>query len=221
MSSELLRLAEVMDRLRSPGGCPWDAEQSHQSLLKYLLEESYEFVDSVDEEDRTAMREELGDILLQVYFHSRIAQEHPTDPFDIEEVAKGIADKLIRRHPHVFGDQEINSSEELKENWERLKAQEKGRKSATDGVALSQPAVALITKLIYRAEKAGIKLDLPETFKFESNSNGSSQNSIESSIGDALVAAIATAVKHGIEPEDLLRSRAREIADEIKRIESL
>ena len=82
MSSELLRLAEVMDRLRSPGGCPWDAEQSHQSLLKYLLEESYEFVDSVDEEDRTAMREELGDILLQVYFHSRIAQEHPTDPFN-------------------------------------------------------------------------------------------------------------------------------------------
>ena len=110
MSSELLRLAEVMNRLRSPGGCPWDAEQTHQSLLKYLLEESYEFVDSVDEDDRTAMREELGDILLQVYFHSRIAQEHPTDPFDIEEVAKGIADKLIRRHPHVFGDDEARAA---------------------------------------------------------------------------------------------------------------
>ena len=221
MSSELLRLAEVMDRLRSPGGCPWDAEQTHQSLIKYLLEESYEFVDSVEEEDRIAMREELGDILLQVYFHSRIASDHPTDPFDIEEVAKGITEKLIRRHPHVFGDQEINSSEELKENWERLKAQEKGRKSATDGVALSQPAVALITKLIYRAEKAGIKLDLPETFQLEASSKDSSRNSIEISIGDTLVSAIAAAIKHGIEPEDLLRSRAREIADEIKRIESL
>ncbi len=104
MASELLRLLEVMDRLRSPGGCPWDAKQSHQSLIKYLLEESYEFVESVDNEDRQAMREELGDILLQVYFHSRIAQEHPTDPFTIEDVAKGIAEKLIRRHPHVFGD---------------------------------------------------------------------------------------------------------------------
>ena len=221
MSSELLRLVEVMDRLRSPGGCPWDAEQTHQSLIKYLLEESYEFVDSVDEDDRIAMREELGDILLQVYFHSRLAQEHPSDPFDIEEVAKGITDKLIRRHPHVFGGQEINNTEELKENWERLKAKEKGRKSATDGIALSQPAVALITKLLYRAEKAGIKLDLPETFNITSSANDSSQNSLERSIGDTLIAAIAMAIKNGIEPEDLLRSRAREIADVIKLNESL
>ena len=221
MSSELLRLAEVMDRLRSPGGCPWDAEQTHQSLIKYLLEESYEFVDSVDEDDRIAMREELGDILLQVYFHSRLAQEHPSDPFDIEEVAKGITDKLIRRHPHVFGGQEINNTEELKENWERLKAKEKGRKSATDGIALSQPAVALITKLLYRAEKAGIKLDLPETFNITSSANDSSRNSIERSIGDTFIAAIAVAIKNGIEPEDLLRSRAREIADVIKLNESL
>ena len=221
MSSELLRLAEVMDRLRSPGGCPWDAEQTHQSLIKYLLEESYEFVDSVDEDDRIAMREELGDILLQVYFHSRLAQEHPSDPFDIEEVAKGITDKLIRRHPHVFGGQEINNTEELKENWERLKAQEKGRKSATDGIAISQPAVALITKLLYRAEKAGIKLDLPENFNITSSANDSSQNSLERSIGDTFIAAIAVAIKNGIEPEDLLRSRAREIADVIKLNESL
>lgn len=221
MSSELLRLVEVMDRLRSPGGCPWDAEQTHQSLIKYLLEESYEFVDSVDEDDRIAMREELGDILLQVYFHSRLAQEHPSDPFDIEEVAKGITDKLIRRHPHVFGGQEINNTEELKENWERLKAKEKGRKSATDGIAISQPAVALITKLLYRAEKAGIKLDLPETFNITSSANDSSQNSLERSIGDTFIAAIAVAIKNGIEPEDLLRSRAREIADVIKLNESL
>ena len=214
MASQLLRLLEVMDRLRSPGGCPWDAEQSHQSLIKYLLEESYEFVDAVDENDRQAMREELGDILLQVYFHSRIAQEHPTDPFSIEDVAEGIADKLIRRHPHVFGDVEVSGSDEVLANWEQLKAAEKNRKSATDGVALSQPALPLITKLIYRAEKNGIKLDLP-TADLNNVVSG------EVAIGDALVAAIVAAIQQGIEPEDLLRSRAREIAAEIKRIESL
>lgn len=214
MNSELLRLLEVMDRLRSPGGCPWDAEQSHESLLKYLLEESYEFVDAVDENDRQAMREELGDILLQVYFHSRIAEEHPTDPFSIEDVAAGIADKLIRRHPHVFGEVNVSGSEEVLANWEKLKAAEKNRNSATDGVALSQPALPLITKLIYRAEKNGIKLDLPTA----DIDNGVSS---EVAISDALVAAVVAAIKQGIEPEDLLRARARKIAEEIKRIESL
>ena len=100
--SQLQRLVEVMDTLRSPGGCPWDAEQTHESLLKYLLEESYEFVDAVQSDNRIDMREELGDVLLQVYFHARMAQEHPTDPFSVEDVAQGIADKLIRRHPHVL-----------------------------------------------------------------------------------------------------------------------
>jgi XTP/dITP diphosphohydrolase len=210
MQSQLLRLLEVMDQLRSPGGCPWDAEQTHQSLLKYLLEESYEYVDAVDENDRQAMREELGDILLQVYFHSRIAEEHQTDPFSIEDVAQGIADKLIRRHPHVFGDVEVSGTEQVVANWEQLKAAEKNRKSAIDGVALGQPALPLITKLIYRAEKNGITLDLPTS---------SMNNDVE--IGDALVAAVVAAIKQGIEPEDLLRSRAREIAQEIQRIESL
>ena len=214
MPSELLRLLEVMNRLRSPGGCPWDAEQTHQSLIKYLLEESYEFIDSVEENDRQAMREELGDILLQVYFHSRIAQEHPTDPFSIEEVAAGIADKLIRRHPHVFGETRAESSEEVLQNWEKLKAAEKNRNSATDGVALSQPALPLITKLLYRAEKNGINLDLPTT-------DMNNDVPAEIAIGDALVAAVAAAIKQGIEPEDLLRARAREISEEIKRIESL
>ena len=218
MASELLRLAEVMDQLRSPGGCPWDAEQTHHSLLKYLLEETYEFVDAVDQNDRQSMREELGDILLQVYFHSRIAQEDKEDPFGIEDVAKEIADKLIRRHPHVFADAEINSSDELLQNWERLKAEEKGRNSATDGVALSQPALPLITKLIYRAEKNGIDI----SHKIELPSSDLKNDVLdEEKIGDVLVAAIASAIKLGIEPEDLLRARAREISDEIKRIETL
>ncbi|MFM8921676.1 MAG: MazG family protein [Candidatus Nanopelagicaceae bacterium] len=214
MRSELLRLVEVMDRLRSPGGCPWDGEQTHQSLIKYLLEESYEFVDSVDENDRNAMREELGDILLQVYFHSRIAEEDTTDPFNIEDVARGITEKLIRRHPHVFADEKVNSSDELLANWERLKAEEKGRTSATEGVALSQPALPLLTKLIYRADKNGIELNLPT---LEMNNHVPP----EVAIGDMLVAAVGAAIKLGIEPEDLLRTRARELSAEIKRIEAL
>lgn len=219
MPSELIRLLEVMDRLRSPGGCPWDADQTHQSLIKYLLEESYEFVDAVDENDREAMREELGDILLQVYFHSRIAQEHATDPFGIEDVARGIADKLIRRHPHVFSDLQVKDNDELLANWERLKASEKGRKSAVEGIAQSQPALSLITKLLYRAERNGIDLSTL-LIRLESPSKNNDVPA-EIAIGDALVAAILAAVQHGIEPEDLLRSRAREISDEIKRIESL
>lgn len=209
MSSELIRLREVMDKLRSPGGCPWDAEQTHESLIKYLLEESYEFVDSVDEKDRNAMREELGDVLLQVYFHSRIAEEHQTDPFTIEDVAKGIADKLIHRHPHVFGDVKVKDVDEVIENWEELKAREKARNSATDGVALSQPALPLVTKLLYRAEKIGINLDLP-----------SSTLTSENEIVDQLISAINAAIKNGIDPEDALRLRARVIAAEIQSKES-
>ncbi len=209
MSSELIRLKEVMDKLRSPGGCPWDAEQTHESLLKYLLEESYEFVDSVDEKNRQAMREELGDVLLQVYFHSRIAEEHESDPFNLEDVARGIADKLIRRHPHVFGDVKVSGVSEVIENWEQLKAREKDRSSATDGIALSQPALPLVTKLLYRAEKIGINLDLPS----------SSANS-ENEIVDQLITAINAAIKSGIDPEDALRLRARAIADEIQRKEA-
>jgi XTP/dITP diphosphohydrolase len=139
-SSHLQQLVAVMDQLRSPGGCPWDAEQTHESLVKFLLEESYEFIEAVETEDRDAMREELGDVLLQVYFHARMAEEHPTDPFSIEDVAQLVAEKLIRRHPHVFADVEDLSSDEVLENWEALKAKEKGRTSAVDGVPVGQPA---------------------------------------------------------------------------------
>ena len=122
---------------------------------------------------------------------------------------KGIADKLIRRHPHVFDDVEVSGTDEVLANWEKLKAAEKGRKSAVDGVAMGQPALPLITKLIYRAEKNGINLDLP---------NADMNNDVE--IGDALVAAVVAAIKQGIEPEDLLRARAREIAEQIQLNES-
>lgn len=210
--SELQRLVEVMDRLRSPGGCPWDAEQTHESLVKYLLEESYEFIDSVDAKDREGMREELGDVLLQVYFHSRIAEDHPTDPFSIEDVARAIADKLIRRHPHVFDGLQVSGNQEIIDNWEEIKAKEKGRTSALDGVALAQPALPLVEKLLYRAEKYKVEVSLP---KYQSDKPAS-----EESVGEALASIIAWARDNEIDPENALRLYGRQIAEQIKAAES-
>jgi XTP/dITP diphosphohydrolase len=198
-----------MDRLRSPGGCEWDAEQTHESLIKYLLEESYEFIDAIETDDRAGMREELGDVLLQVYFHSRIAQDHATDPFSIDDVAGAIADKLISRHPHVFAGLEVSGTEEIIENWEAIKAKEKGRTSPIDGVAMSQPALPLVSKLIYRADKYGAALDIP---KFESNLPAT-----EESVGTALASVIAWAYEHEIDPELALRAQARALIEQMTR----
>lgn len=206
--SELQRLVEVMDRLRSPGGCPWDAEQTHESLLKYLLEESYEFIDAIESDDREGMREELGDVLLQVYFHSRVAQDHPTDPFSIEDVARGIADKLISRHPHVFENLEVSGTDEIIENWEAIKAREKGRTSAIDGIAMSQPALPLVSKILYRAEKYDVEVDIPAF--------NSSEAATDASVGEALASVIAWAHANGIDPENALRAQARKMIEAIQ-----
>ena len=206
--SELQRLVEVMDRLRSPGGCPWDAEQTHESLIKYLLEESYEFIDAIETDDREGLREELGDVLLQVYFHSRIAQDHPTDPFSIEDVARGIADKLISRHPHVFENLEVSGTDEIIDNWEAIKAKEKGRTSAIDGIAMSQPALPLVSKILYRAEKYDVELDVQD---FEST-----ENATDEAVGEALASVIAWAHRNGIDPENALRAQARRMIAQIQ-----
>jgi XTP/dITP diphosphohydrolase len=205
--SQLQRLVEVMDRLRSPGGCSWDAEQTHTSLIKYLLEESYEFIDAIETDDRAGMREELGDVLLQVYFHSRIAQDHPTDPFSIEDVARAIADKLISRHPHVFENLEVSGTDEIIENWEAIKAREKGRTSATDGIAMSQPALPLVAKILYRAEKYKVDLKV-ETF-------ATAEKATDDSVGEALASVITWAHENGIDPENALRAKARAMIAEI------
>jgi XTP/dITP diphosphohydrolase len=209
--SELQRLVEVMDRLRSPGGCAWDAEQTHESLIKYLLEESYEFIDAIETDDRAGMREELGDVLLQVYFHSRIAQDHPTDPFSIEDVAGAIADKLISRHPHVFDNLAVSGTDEIIENWEAIKAREKGRTSAIDGIAMSQPALPLVAKILYRAEKYKVDLEMaPYQSEYEVN---------EKSVGEALASVIAWAYENGVDPESALRAQAREMIRQIQAAE--
>jgi len=210
-TSYLQRLVEVMDTLLSPGGCPWDGEQTHESLVKYLLEESYEFVDSLESGDRAGMREELGDVLLQVYFHSRIAQDHPTDPFSIEDVARAIADKLISRHPHVFENLAVSGTDEIIENWEAIKAREKGRTSAIDGIAMAQPALPLVAKIFYRAEKYKVDLEVPQ---YESE-----QEVNEKSVGEALASVIGWAHENGIDPENALRAQAREMIRQIQAAE--
>ena len=213
MSSELIRLREVMDKLRSPGGCPWDAEQDHASLLKYLLEESYEFIESVENNDRQAMQEELGDLLLQVYFHSRMAEEDATKPFDIEDVAKSVADKLIRRHPHVFAGALVDSSEDVLENWEKQKAAEKGRTSAIDGVPLAQPALPLATKVIYRLNKLNYDLPISKPISLPSEIN-------QDQFGQILLGLISQAVEKGLDPEAALRDATKTLIAQIQEHET-
>ena len=190
----LQRAVEVMDRLRSPGGCPWDAAQTHESLTRYLLEEAYELVEAIETGDRALLREELGDLLLQVLFHARIEQEAPDEPFGIDEVASDLVDKLVRRHPHVFGDAVIGTAAELNETWERQKVEEKGRTSVIDGVPVNQPALALSAKLISRARRADVDVPAPAD---------------ADEIGARLFAVVADAVTAGVDPEAALRTAAR------------
>ncbi|RKT83521.1 XTP/dITP diphosphohydrolase [Saccharopolyspora antimicrobica] len=202
---ELLDAVTVMDRLRSPGGCPWDAEQNHDTLRQYLVEETYELLDAIADRDREALREELGDVLLQVLFHARVAAEDAADPFDIDAVAAGLVSKLVSRHPHVFADGSAElDAESQHARWEELKQQEKQRESIVDGVALGQPAVALAAKLVQRANRAGIPAEaLP---------SGESP-------GEALFAIAARTKLAGGDPEDELRAVALAFAERIRTAE--
>jgi len=201
-----------MDQLRSPGGCQWDAEQTHETLLKYLLEESYEYIEAVEDNDRAAMQEELGDLLLQVYFHSRVAEDDKDAPFNIEDVAKGIADKLIHRHPHVFTDSDVTYDDVL-ENWEKQKREEKGRTSAVDGVPLGQPAMSLATKMIYRSEKSGSNVPIAHPVEIAPDIS-------ESELGEVLFGLIDQAQAAGLDPEVALRAATKKYIEAIKQYET-
>jgi XTP/dITP diphosphohydrolase len=201
----LLDAAAVMDRLRSPGGCPWDAEQTHESLLQYLVEECYELYEAVEDGDRDALREELGDVLLQVLFHARIAAEDPARPFTVDDVAGDLVAKLVGRHPHVFaGSERVDTAERQEHRWEELKRAEKQRESSVDGVPLGQPAVALAAKLTSRTARAGLPADLLPS---------------GAGVGEQLFALAARAKLAGVDPEVELRSAARRFADTVRRAE--
>jgi XTP/dITP diphosphohydrolase len=196
--ARLLDVVAVMDRLRSPGGCPWDAVQTHDSLKPYLLEEAYEAYAAIEDADRTDLREELGDVLLQVAFHARLAQEHQ-EPWSIDDVAGDLVDKLVRRHPHVF---EGAPADDLDATWEAMKHAEKGRASVTDGVPLGQPALSLAAKLQKRAERLGAPVPSYP------------------GLGGELWALVVRCREQGLDPEVELRSVARAYRNQLATTEA-
>ncbi len=212
--ARLLDLVDVMDRLRSPGGCPWDAGQTHESLLPYLLEEAYETVEVIEAGDLVGLREELGDLLLQVVFHARIGEEHPLDPWSVDDLAGGIVDKLISRHPHVFSDADAATAADVEDSWEAIKRAEKGRSSAVDGVPLAQPALALAAKLLSRAAKAGVLVDVPELALPSAGALTSA------AVGDLLLAVVAAARSAGVDAEAALRASSRGYALRVRASEA-
>jgi len=210
--ARLLDLVTVMDRLRV--SCPWDREQTHRSLAKYLLEESYETLEAIDTGDYVHLREELGDLLLQVYFHARIAAESEPDGFTIDDVAGGIVDKLVHRHPHVFAGVEVADADEVEANWETLKSAEKGRASVLEGVPLALPALALADKVLGRAAKVGV----------EPGPQVETEPLVElaaapSSLGDRLLRLVVEARAAGLDAEQELRDAVRRLADAVRAAE--
>lgn len=195
--ARLLELVEVMDRLRTE--CPWDREQTHRSLARYLVEETYETLEAIDTWDASGddadLREELGDLLLQVVFHARVAEERRVSGggFDIDDVAGGIVDKLVHRHPHVFAGLEVADAAEVDRNWDRLKAAEKQRSHLLEGIPTALPALALAEKVLGRLAKAGTE---PER--------------AEPGIGADLLALVARARAEGVDPEQALRDALRQ-----------
>lgn len=201
--ARLLDLVTTMDRLRSPGGCPWDAEQTHRSLATYLLEESYETLEAIETGDRHHLREELGDLLLQVAFHARIAAEDPSDPWSVDDVAGDIVDKLVRRHPHVFGTERADTAADVEASWHARKAVEKGRGSAVDGVPMALPALSLAGKLMHRARSSGVRVDPGD----------------DDGLGSRLMELVAQAQSEGLDAETELRGAARRYAERVRAAE--
>jgi XTP/dITP diphosphohydrolase len=187
--ARLLDVVATMDRLRSPGGCPWDAEQTHESLMTYLVEETYETIEAIETGDRDHLREELGDLLLQVYFHAVIAED--SGAFTLDDVARGISEKMHRRNPHVFGTTEPTTltAAEVDAQWQELKQEEKPRRSAYDGIAPGLSALLLATKVLERT---------PGTHLPESDD-----------LGDRLLALVGEAIAEGVDPEQALRDAVR------------
>ncbi|MEV0317276.1 nucleoside triphosphate pyrophosphohydrolase [Streptomyces sp. NPDC050658] len=196
--ARLLDLVQVMDQIRNE--CPWSSQQTHKGLAKYAIEEAYELVEAIEEGEREELLEELGDVLLQVVFHARIAEDDTESPFSVDDVAGGIVEKLIHRHPHVFGDDSADTPEDVKAHWLRTKAEEKQRTSVTEGVPLGQPGLALAAKLASRARTAGLEVPAPTG----------------EGVGYELLALALRAEAEGVDPEAALRVAARAYRDAVR-----
>jgi XTP/dITP diphosphohydrolase len=214
---KLEELIAVLEKLRAPGGCAWDAEQTHESLVKYLVEETYELVDAIERGDRDEMIEELGDVLYQVVFHSDIAAHTPGEDFTLEDVAANMTAKMIGRHPHVFGDSSqkealnIQTGSDVSGMWDELKKADKGgRTSVLDGIPQGMPALALADKVLGRAEKLGL---------IDADAPGALELSNEEELGGVLLAIVTSARLNGLDSERALRTVLRELQDEIRDVE--
>ncbi|MGN8024990.1 MazG family protein [Microbacterium sp. 22242] len=216
--------AEVMRQVRER--CVWSQAMTHRELVPYLVEESYELIDAVERDDRAELREELGDLLWQVLFHAAIAAQDPDDPFDIDDVARTLAEKMTRRHPHVFGDAVARTPEEVLVHWNAAKAAEKrARRSVLDGIPHAMPALALAQKVLGRAAKAGIApvpepVSAPGPAPVPEPVEGTSAPASEAELGDALLALVATARAHGWDAERALRERIRVLEAEVRSAEA-
>ena len=212
---KLESLIRTAHQLRAPGGCPWDAEQTHQSLVQYLLEETYELIEAIETGNRDEVLEELGDVLYQVIFHSDIASGGTLgEPFDLEDVSEFMEQKMRSRHPHVFGTEEelaefaAQTGDDVMQNWDSHKKKEKpGRTSILDGVPQAMPALALASKVMGKAEKAGI---------LEKHSEPVVPMETEDDLGKLLLAIVASARAVGLDPERALREATRELQVEIR-----
>lgn len=204
-------LIAIMAKLRAPGGCPWDAEQTHDSLITYLVEETYELIDAIESGNRDEMIEELGDVLYQVLFHADIASTTPEENFTIQDVAAHMSAKMISRHPHVFGDRTADTAEDVMEFWDDLKKAEKpGRTSTLDGIPQSMPALALANKLLGKADGVGLPPQhLPDAPLWEN----------EDEIGSVLLSIVSSAKAQGFDAERALRVRLRELQEDIREAE--
>jgi XTP/dITP diphosphohydrolase len=220
---ELEQLVAVLGQLRAPGGCAWDAEQTHASLVRYLVEETYELIDAIESGNRDELIEELGDVLYQVIFHSDIAAHTPGEEFTLEDVAAHMTAKMVGRHPHVYGElaaelaasSVTDTAEDVNARWDEIKKIEKpSRTSVLDGVPQGMPALALADKLLGKAGKLGME---PPTAPTVADSGAST----EAELGEQLLAIVAVARAKGLDPERALRGALRALQDEMRAAESV
>jgi XTP/dITP diphosphohydrolase len=210
---KLDELIAVLARLRAPGGCAWDREQTHESLVQYLVEETYELVEAIENGSRDDLIEELGDVLYQVVFHADIAAHTPGEEFTIEDVAAHMTKKMIGRHPHVFADSTADTADDVVALWDHVKAAEKPhRTSVLDGIPAGMPSLALADKLIGRAQKVGM---------LEADAAGGIPLDDEDALGGLLLAIVASAKARGLDAERALRSTLRGLQDEIRDAEAV
>ena len=225
----LEELIEVIRTLRSENGCPWDREQTHSSLRPNMLEEAYEAVDAIDENDLPHLREELGDVLLQVLLHSQIADEEGA--FNIEDVAKELKDKLIHRHPHVFGNTTVKNADDVVVNWDKLKQEEKTeRTSQMDGISKSQSALMTAQKISKRAVKVGFEWDKVETLwdcvnselkEFKEAVNNNDKDAMEDEMGDIFFATVNLSRWYKIDAEQALQRANQKFMKRFRKMEEL